>query len=42
MKFLVTLLFLPLLAHAEPATLMRASELKAQPASGAAAANTSG
>ena len=36
MKFLVTLLFLPLLAHAEPATLLRASDLKAQPATDAA------
>ena len=36
MKFLVTLLFLPVLAHAEPAALTRASELKAQPASDAA------
>ena len=36
MKYLLTLLFLPLLAYAEPATLLRASELKAQPASDAA------
>jgi len=35
MKFLVCLFF-PLLVHAEPATLVRASELKAQPASDAA------
>src|SRR5262249_45714215 len=35
MKFIVLLLF-PLLVHAEPATLVRASELKAQPASDAA------
>ena len=36
MKFLSILLLLPLLAQAEPATLVRASELKAQPASDAA------
>jgi len=36
MRFLLTLLLLPLLAQAEPATLVRASELKAQPASDAA------
>lgn len=36
MKFLFSLLLLPLLAHAEPATLLRPSELKAQPASDAA------
>ena len=35
MKFVVLLLF-PLLVHAEPATLVRASELKAQPATDAA------
>jgi hypothetical protein len=35
MKFIV-FLFFPFLVHAEPATLMRASELKAQPASDAA------
>jgi len=35
MKFIV-LLFFPLLLHAEPATLVRASDLKAQPASDAA------
>ena len=35
MKFIVFLLF-PLLVHAEPATLVRASDLKAQPASDAA------
>jgi len=35
MKFLV-FLFFPFLVHAEPATLVRASELKAQPASDAA------
>ena len=35
MKYLLTLLFLPLLAYAEPATLLRASELKAQPATDA-------
>jgi hypothetical protein len=35
MKFIV-FLFLPFLVHAEPATLLRASELKAQPASDAA------
>lgn len=35
MKFIV-FLFFPLLLHAEPATLTRASELKAQPASDAA------
>ena len=35
MKFLLFLL-LPLLAHAEPATLVRASDLKAQPATDAA------
>ena len=36
MRFLAALLLLPLLAHAEPATLARASELKAQPATDAA------
>ena len=36
MRFLLALLLLPLLAHAEPATLVRASELKAQPATDAA------
>jgi len=36
MRFLLALLLLPLLAHAEPATLARASELKAQPATDAA------
>ena len=35
MKFIVLFLF-PFLAHAEPATLVRASDLKAQPASDAA------
>ena len=35
MKFIV-FLFFPFLVHAEPATLLRASELKAQPASDAA------
>jgi len=35
MRFLFLLLLLPLLARAEPATLLRASELKAQPASDA-------
>lgn len=35
MKFIVLFLF-PLLAHAEPASLVRASELKAQPATDAA------
>ena len=35
MKFIV-LLFFPFLLHAEPATLVRASDLKAQPASDAA------
>ena len=35
MKFIV-FLFFPFLVHAEPATLVRASELKAQPASDAA------
>jgi hypothetical protein len=32
----IVLLFLPFLAHAEPATLVRASELKAQPATDSA------
>jgi hypothetical protein len=36
MRLVLALLLLPLLAHAEPATLTRASELKAQPASDAA------
>ena len=36
MKAILALLFLPLFAHAEPATLVRASDLKAQPASDAA------
>ena len=36
MRFLVCLLFLPFVAHAEPATLVRAAELKAQPATDAA------
>jgi hypothetical protein len=36
MRFILPLLFLPLLAHAEPATLARASALKAQPATDAA------
>jgi len=35
MRFLFLLLLLPMLARAEPATLLRASELKAQPASDA-------
>jgi len=35
MRFIVLLLF-PFLAHAEPASLVRASDLKAQPASDAA------
>jgi hypothetical protein len=35
MKFIV-LLFFPFLAHAEPATLVRAAELRAQPATDAA------
>jgi len=35
MRFLFLLLLLPMLARAEPATLVRASELKAQPASDA-------
>ena len=33
MRFLLAFFLLPLLAHAEPATLVRASDLKAQPAS---------
>ena len=36
MRFILPLLFFPLLAYAEPATLVRASDLKAQPASDAA------
>lgn len=36
MRFILPLLFFPLLAHAEPATLARAADLKAQPASDAA------
>jgi hypothetical protein len=36
MRFLLALLLVPLLAYAEPATLVRASELKAQPATDAA------
>ena len=36
MKLLLALLLAPVLAHAEPAMLTRASELKAQPASDAA------
>ena len=36
MRFLIALLLVPLLARAEPATLVRASELKAQPATDAA------
>jgi hypothetical protein len=36
MRFLLVLLLVPLLARAEPATLVRASELKAQPATDAA------
>ncbi|HUQ24170.1 MAG TPA: SH3 domain-containing protein [Burkholderiales bacterium] len=36
MRFLSILIFLPSLAHAEPATLVRAADLKAQPASDAA------
>jgi hypothetical protein len=36
MRLLLPLLLLPLLAHAEPATLARASELKASPATDAA------
>ena len=39
MKFLLCFLF-PLLAHAEPASLVRASELKAQPATDAATVAT--
>jgi len=35
MRFLLLILLLPMLARAEPATLVRASELKAQPASDA-------
>jgi hypothetical protein len=35
MRFLFLLLLLPMLARAEPATLVRASELKAQPATDA-------
>lgn len=36
MRFLLLAAFIPLLGHAEPATLARASELKAQPATDAA------
>ena len=36
MRLLIALLLVPLLARAEPATLVRASELKAQPATDAA------
>jgi hypothetical protein len=36
MRFLIAVLLAPLLAQAEPATLARASELKAQPATDAA------
>ena len=36
MRFLIALLLAPLLAQAEPATLVRASDLKAQPATDAA------
>lgn len=35
MRFILPLLLFPLLAHAEPATLVRAADLKAQPASDA-------
>jgi hypothetical protein len=36
MRFLIALFLVPLFAQAEPATLVRASDLKAQPASDAA------